>query len=335
MPLPISRAIMPVMKRLFAIILPILLLSACAVEYRLPGPPVSSPVLDGDRWQSEDGAAMPVRMWLPAGSPRAVILALHGMNDYSNAFDEPGKALAKQGIVVYAYDQRGFGKGPHPGYWSSGQAMAADLRAAIALVATHYPGVPLYLLGESMGGAVAILATAGTPPPQVAGLILSAPAVWSRESMGIFQRAALWLAYEVAPGMELTGQGLHIQASDNIEMLRKLSKDPLVLKATRVDAVAGLVDLMDEAALAAPFLHLPTLLLYGEKDQVIPAEATRKMIGDLKSNVSVALYPEGWHLLLRDLQAGNVLNDIAAWTANPANPLPSGADAYAQSVRGN
>jgi len=315
-----------------AILAVALLVSACAAQFRLPGPAQTSAELDGDHWRAVDGARLPVRAWEPAGRPVAVIVALHGMNDYSNAFDEPGRALAAKGIAVYAYDQRGFGKGPHPGYWSSGQAMAADVRSVARLVADRHPGVPLYLLGESMGGAVAMVAVAVDPPPEVKGLILSAPAVWGRSTMGVFERAALWLAYQVAPGWELTGQGLHIRPSDNIAMLRKLSADPLVIKSTRVDAIEGLVDLMDQASEAASADRLPTLVLVGAKDEIIPADSmwsTVVALPDLGRSQRVALYSDGWHMLLRDLQAAKVEDDIAHWIADPAQPLPSGADANA------
>ena len=311
----------------------LLLLPACAAQFRPAGPPVTTAALDHDYWRAADGAILPLRIWLPAGAVRAVVLALHGMNDYSNAFDGPGTALAAKGIAVLAYDQRGFGRGPHPGYWSGTRAMAADLRTAAALVAARFPGVPLYLLGESMGGAVVMVAMAGQPPPAVRGIILAAPAVWGRESMGLFERAALWLAYEVAPGWELTGQGLHIQASDNIAMLRLLGRDPLVIKATRVDAIEGLVDLMDRAAAAAPLDRLPTLVLYGEHDQIIPAEAAWAMVARLPRQAAsprVAVYPQGWHMLLRDLDAATVIDDVAAWIADPDRPLPSGADRHAR-----
>lgn len=315
------------------LLLLVIVLSACAAQFHLPGPALSPPELNHDHWLSPDGARLPMRAWLPEGEPKAVLVALHGMNDYSNAFDEPGAYLAAKGVATYAYDQRGFGQAPHRGFWSSGQAMAADLRLAAQLVAKRHPGVPLYLLGESMGGAVTMLAVAGEPPPQVQGVVLSAPAVWGRSTMGFFQRAALWLAYQVSPGMTLTGKGLKIQASDNIEMLRKLSKDPLVIKGTRVDAIHGLVDLMDEAAAAAPRLSVPALVLYGEKDEIVPADPTWTMVRALPAATGtqrVALYPNGWHMLLRDLQARVVLDDIVAWITRPDQPLPSGAEENAR-----
>jgi alpha-beta hydrolase superfamily lysophospholipase len=325
---------MKIARRL-ACLLFVTLLSACAAHYQLPGPAISQPQLNHDHWLSADGVRLPVRGWLPAGQPRAVLLALHGMNDYSNFFDEPGQYLAAKGIAAYAYDQRGFGRGPQPGLWSSTEAMAADLRSVAALVAARHPGVPLYLLGESMGGAVVMLATADQPPAQVKGIILSAPAVWGRSEMGFVQRAALWLAYQVAPGWQLTGEGLHIKASDNIPMLRKLAADPLVIKATRVDTIHGLVDLMDAAAAAAPRVRLPALVLYGEKDEVVPAEPTWSMIESLPDTAGhqrVALYQNGYHMLLRDLQANVVLDDIATWISDPAAPLPSGADSHAKAA---
>ena len=291
------------------------------------------PVIEPDSWRADDGARLPLRSWLPEGAPKAVVLAVHGMNDYSNAFDAPGKVLAAKGIATYAYDQRGFGEGPHPGFWSSTATMAGDLRAVAALLHARHPQVPLYVLGESMGGAVAMVAAAGTPPPGVAGLILSAPAVWGRSSMGVFQSAALWLAYRVAPGWAPTGRGLKIQPSDNIEMLRALSRDPLVIKATRIDAIHGLVDLMDAAQEDAGRITLPVLVLYGEKDEIIPADPTWdaiRSLPDLGRGQRAALYPNGWHMLLRDLQARVVVDDIAAWIEAPAAPLPSGADRRAQ-----
>jgi len=305
-------------------------LAACVADLRPAGPPVEAPALAGAVWRAADGADLPLRVWAPAGAPRAVLLAVHGMNDYSNAFDAPATALAGRGILTYAFDQRGFGAGPHPGLWAGAATMQADLRALVALLGLRHPGLPLYVLGESMGGAVAVTALAGPPPPGVAGVILSAPAVWGRDSMGWGQRAALWLARALVPGLTLSGRGLEILPSDNIEMLRALSRDPLVIKETRVDAIDGLVDLMDEAAAAVGRLELPVLLLYGAHDEVIPADPMWAAAGRLPQTGTgrqrVAYYPQGWHMLLRDLGAARVTDDVAAWIDQSSAPLPSGAD---------
>src|SRR5690348_9841856 len=72
----------------------------------------TTPHLESDAIIMSDGARLPLRVWLPSGPVKAVVLALHGFNDYSNAFATPGEALAWRGIATYAYDQRGFGKAP-------------------------------------------------------------------------------------------------------------------------------------------------------------------------------------------------------------------------------
>jgi acylglycerol lipase len=316
-------------SRIVGGILLALTLSACAVATQPAGPDIRQPAMEDGAIVTADGARLPLRSWLPAAEPKAVIVATHGMNDYSNAFDGPGKGLAAKGIAVYAYDQRGFGQAPHPGWWSSTETMAEDLRTASRLLAARHRQVPLYLLGESMGGAVVIEAVVHTPPPEVRGVILSAPAVWGRSSMGWLPRAALWLSYRIAPGWTLTGRGLKIRPSDNLEMLRALSRDPLVIKETRVDAIHGMVDLMDAAQGAAPRLDLPLLLLYGAHDEIIPPEPTWAAVAGLPhlgTRQRAALYADGWHMLLRDLQAQVVIDDIAAWVADRAAPLPSGAD---------
>jgi acylglycerol lipase len=298
----------------------------------VPDPP-SVPRFTGDRFIAADGAALPLREWLPQGRVKAVVLALHGFNDYSHAFSSPGTAWAEDGIAAYAYDQRGFGAAPGRGRWPGRSALAADAATACRILRRLYPNVPLYLLGESMGAAVAVVAMTGesdTPIPDVDGVILVAPAVWGRSTMGLLPRAALWLGVRLAPGLTLTGRGLHIMASDNLPMLRAFSRDPLVIKATRIDTIYGLVNLMDAAVAAAPKLSAPLLVMYGKKDEIIPRTATRRFARALPidpgNRRSLAFYPHGYHMLMRDLDGPTVIADAAGWMLDPGAPLLSGAD---------
>ncbi|MSO88706.1 MAG: alpha/beta fold hydrolase [Rhodospirillaceae bacterium] len=313
------------------------LLAACAPYLQPAGPPIQAPVLNGDRIVAADGAELPLKSWQPEGEAQVVILALHGFNDYLNGFAAPGEFWAGYGIATYAYDQRGFGRAANPGVWPGTEALTADLETAAALIAARHPGRPLYLVGDSMGGAVILAAVAEGRTLPAAGIVLVAPAVWGRTTMPFYQRAALWLAANTVPWLKVRGTNLGILPSDNIPMLRKRGADPLVIKDTRIDSVHGLVDLMDTALAAGPALRLPTLLQYGANDQVIPPIPMRKMIADLPPESAafwrIATYRDGYHMLLHDLKAEIPLADIVAWTKGAAanrTPLPSGADAAAR-----
>jgi acylglycerol lipase len=286
-----------------------------------------------------DGARLPLRTWRPQGRPRAMILALHGFNDYSNAFAAPAAFWAADGIITYAYDQRGFGEAPLRGGWPGTRKLAEDLVTASRLLKARHPQTPLYCLGESMGGAVVVAAAsgaAGTPRPACDGIILAAPAVWGRATMNLVERVALWTGDTFFPGMTLTGRGLNIMPSDNIEMLRRLARDPLVIKETRVSAVKGLVDLMDTALASAPGVTVPMLLLYGDHDEVVPREPTERFIAGLpiaeRRTRRIAWYAAGYHMLLRDLEAPVVWRDIESWIGNHDAKLPSGADQRASEL---
>ena len=298
-------------------------LGACANPTIHPsGDETTMASLNADHFIAHDGVRVPVKSWLPADrQPTAVIIAVHGFNDYSNFFAAPGDFLAGRSVATYAFDQRGFGATPAAGIWPGVPALIKDLETVIALIRARHPGIPLYLFGESMGGAVVMVtikkARTEGRKPDVDGVILSAPAVWGRETMPWYQTAALWLSAHTVPKAKLTGQGLKIMASDNIEMLRALGRDPLVIKKTRVDAVYGLTNLMDAALEAARDLHLPMLVLYGKNDQIIPKAPTELMLARLpetgKADRKVIFYDNGYHMLTRDLQGQTVWRDIAAW----------------------
>ncbi|MBV8777724.1 MAG: lysophospholipase [Alphaproteobacteria bacterium] len=323
-------------------------LSACAPggSEETPGPQVAAvqPVpahaprlgFTETAFTTTDDKTLPLRRWLPQGAPKAVILALHGFNDYGNAFDTPAKEWAKQGIATFAYDQRGFGGSGERGFWPGSAALATDAVAAAGILRAAYPGKPLYLLGESMGGAVAILAAGGATglhKAPVDGVILSAPAVWTRDSMQFLPRLALWAGVRLFPGAVFTGESLHILASDNIPMLVALGKDPMVIKGARVDTLYGLVDLMDRTIEAAPLLDAPLLLMYGAHDAVVPKAPVQEFAAKLPAardgRERLAYYPNGYHMLLRDLEGKLVADDVASWVLRPGAPLPSHADSTA------
>jgi alpha-beta hydrolase superfamily lysophospholipase len=275
-----------------------------------------TPVIEGDTFVARDGVRLPLRYW-DAQHPRAVIVALHGMSDYSQAFDLPGPWWAAHGITVYAYDQRGFGAAPNAGLWPGTTSLCSDLDDFVEAARAKFLHVPIYALGESMGGSVVLAAMAGGRPPRVDGVILVAPAVWSRSDMPASYRAALWFAARTLPWLHVSGEGLHILATDNFPVLRKLSRDPLYQHEARVDQVYGLVNLMDEARHAPDHLTAdpPILLLYGGNDQVIPAAPTEAVARELGSHATVIRYPNGYHMLLRDLEAEPRWNDVLDWTA--------------------
>ena len=299
--------------------------AACTPRVQTFGPPNGAPRLEAEVFVSVDGRRLPYESW-EATEPKAAIIALHGFNDYRTAFTEPARWWADRGLVTYAYDQRGFGEAPERGIWGGSAAMASDARAFVRLVKARHPGLPVYLLGDSMGGAVTLLALAGEDAPEVAGAILVAPAVWGGHAMNPAFRFGIWFAAHTTPWNYATGQGLRRVPSDNVEMLRRLGRDPLVIKQTRVDAVYGLTQLMGEALEAAPDVKAPLLVLYGKRDEIVPAGPVADLVDSLEAPHRFAMYSDGYHMLLRDLQGQTVWRDVASWVADPAAPLPSGEE---------
>jgi len=307
------------------VVVTVFLVSACTPLVNYPGQLAVTPKIENGFFVAGDGALLPVRSWLPTDKPvTAVIVGVHGFNDYSYSFTFPGSYLVRYGIAWYAYDQRGFGAAPGRGLWSGVDAYKNDLTGFVKEIRKRHPDVPLYILGESMGGAVAIVTLAGNNPPPIDGVILVAPAVWGRATMPWYQRWLLAVTSHTLPWLELTGSGLDLIPSDNLEMRRALHVDPQVIKGTRVDAMYGLTNLMDAALEQAGKLRIPTLVQYGKNDQVIPKEPMLQMLEKMPATTRKAFYGQGYHMLLRDLHREKPLIDIATWISDHSKPLPYG-----------
>ena len=292
------------------------------------------------RYIAFDGAPLGLTVWPAVGGvePWAVVAALHGMNDYAEAFALAAPLWAEAGVATYAFDQRGFGRSPRRGVWAGEALMAEDLRVFTRLLRARHPKALLAVVGESMGGAVAISAFASERPPEADRLVLIAPAVWGWGDQPLLYRTTLWLGAHTIPGRSVTPPPFvtrRIRASDNIEHLRRMGRDPRMLFRTRIDAIYGLVSRMGSARRQVGRMRAPsTLMLYGAQDQIIPPEPSFAAAAALPPNARTAYYARGFHMLTRDLQGALVSRDILAFLRDPSAPLPSGAPPIPGTVQG-
>lgn len=269
-----------------------------------------------------DGAHIPLRIY-PATPPlKAVILALHGFGDSRDAWEFFAPPLSTAGIEIVAPDQRGFGATQDAGGWSSTRRMVEDVREELAWLHSRYPDLPLYVMGESMGGAVVLL-LATDPPPELSGTILLAPAIMK---IGEPWQTVLDGIDTVAPHWKLDGSAVPGErvASDNIHALRRMYFDPLTQHSSTVHPLAGLTHLMTAAFNAAPHIRTPMLMVFGGRDQFVLPPYTARFLKRLPATVRLDEFPTAHHLISRDKRI--TAQDVASWILTPDQALPSGGD---------
>jgi len=295
------------------------------------------PRFEADAVIAADGASLGLSTWSAASEPWAVIVAAHGMNDYANAFHIAGPRWAEAGVTTYAYDQRGFGRSPGRGIWAGADLMIDDLRTVTAVARARHPNAIVAVVGESMGGSVAVAAFATDEPPMADRLVLLAPGVWGFKTQPLPYKAALWFAAHVTGSKVYTPPKFvtsRISPTDNREELISMGRDPLMIWGARSDTLYGLVRLMDRAASKVGDDDLPTLFLYGSNDQIIPKKAAFQAVKRLQSSDRTAYYAAGHHLLTRDIRGDVVIADVLAFLRNPTGLLPSNAPPIAGAASG-
>jgi acylglycerol lipase len=312
-----------------------MVLAACVPTVQRAGSPLdefSGPRFDAaaERFISFDGAELGLTAWLPPEGQEAsaVIIALHGMNDYANTFYLAGPWFAERGVALYAYDARGFGRSPRRGVWGGERLMTEDLRTAVIVARRTHPNAKIVVMGDSMGAAEAIATFGAENAPRVDRLVLVAPAVWGWSTLPDAYAMTLWISAHTLPWQAVQptrGMTRRITASDNREALLQAGRAPHMLWSTRIDAVYGLVNLMETASERSADLSGDVLFLYGAHDQIIPRNSAIAAARRLPARARTALYENGYHWLLRDLQREVVYADILAFIGDAHAPLPSNA----------
>ncbi|MDR7229181.1 alpha-beta hydrolase superfamily lysophospholipase [Caulobacter sp. BE264] len=314
-------------------------LSACAPLRQRPELAAlgfRGPRLTDQAFVSFDGAQLGLMRWLPASEPDWVIVGLHGMNDYANAYHLAAAWWAGRGIATYALDVRGFGRSPERGVWAPADLVIEDVRLLVEAVRERHPNAKIALAGISMGGALAISAMSTQSPPRVDKVLLFAPAVWGWSNQPLPNKLSLWITahtkgdWVVKPPEWLVR---NVMPSDNLDELRRMGRDPLMIWGARSDTLYGLVGLMERAWRSPDAIATRVAWFYGANDHIIPREPTVEAVSRLRPGARTAYYPKGYHLLLVDQQAEAVWADAVAFLRDaPGAWPPSGVPAIPSSL---
>ena len=281
----------------------------------------STPLRSGG-FVASDGETIPYRLW-PAKEPRALVLLLHGALDYSGAFDEFGPQLASHSLSVLAIDQRGFGGTSTRGKWGGRNRMIRDVIEAVLFLRMRFGcDLPLFVVGESMGAAVAVHSAARAPDLDLAGLVLAAPGAVS----GLWRRIVGGFVTKFL-NLVLPNGGLRIERVTAWEhapsaAIRLLS-DPMVLRQIRPATLIGLFKLSRGAVEEAEHVRIPVLTMVGERDDVLRIGCIRRLHDGLAGEKQWASFPGAPHLLLHWKHNDRVVQLVLAWIDDRLNRAKS------------
>lgn len=268
--------------------------------------------LEGD-FKGRDGADIHWQAWLPDAEPEAVVLLSHGLAEHGGRYAHVGAGMAEHGLGVYALDHRGHGSSSGPRTQiDSIDHTVDDLHTLAGTVKGRHPDTPTFLLGHSMGGAIAF-AYALRYQDLLAGLVLSAPALVI-EGVSPVTITAGKLLSKVLPNagvLQLDGTAV----SRDPEVVRRYDTDPLNYRGKVVARTgAELVALANTAAARLPELKLPLLVMQGTADRLVPVKAAQLVYDRAGSaDKTVKTWDGLYHEILNEPEQKQVLAEMIAW----------------------
>lgn len=277
------------------------------------------------------GHDVPVQIWRDISvTPWAVLLCIHGLSLHAKSFEAFGKAMSHVGVPSYAMDVRGFGS------WQNAQGAShldfekafADIKNTLEAVRRSNPGLPVVLVGESMGGAIALQATAANPE-LIDGLICSVPSRKNSGQSSTGMKAAIGLIYH--PNGEIdVGDKVIRKATQEIQVAEDWEHDPLSRMDYSPKELLQFRNLMNNNQIkAAQITNTPVLFLQGGSDKLVKPAGTIGLLKYIKAkDKDLVVVGTAQHLILEQGQfddthviKDDVITIVSSWIdKHVANP---------------
>lgn len=256
---------------------------------------------------THDGLNQLRRRWVPVGAPRAALLLVHGIGEHSGRYEHVGATFAEAGIDVLAFDQRGFGategRRAHvkafDHFLDDLEPLLADRRAL---------GVPVILMGHSLGGLISTTyLMSGRPQADLA--VLSSPALAAE--LPRWQRVAAPVLGVVTPRLKIPTDFDGSILSRDEAVQTGYEQDPLRVPASTARLGREVLRAMKAVDLTLDRLRLPTYVLHGSDDMLVPPSASEPL--EQLPNVTRRVWNGLRHECLNEPEKFEVMTEIVTW----------------------
>ncbi|MFO0722140.1 MAG: alpha/beta hydrolase [Myxococcota bacterium] len=283
----------------------------CRAPKGLGGPP---PAVARAPQTAADGTCLQGFLWESPKPPRAVLIVVHGLLDHSTRYDALAHAAGEKGFVVYAQDHRGHGaSGGARQRFDSIPELVADVDGLVNAAAQEHPGLPVFMLGHSLGGLVTA-SYALEHPGKLRGIVLSGPALKLFPEVDALTRTAARFFGTVAPG--LPAQDLDEAGFVSTPEARQDFEHDPEIEHQKLPARSALAALEGIEAIQARMgeLKLPLLIVHGGRDRITNAAGGQELVERAASaDKRIALYEGAFHDLLHEPVRDRVIGDVVAW----------------------
>ncbi|KAI0076518.1 lysophospholipase [Panus rudis PR-1116 ss-1] len=271
----------------------------------------------------------------PAPGPRAVILFVHGFAEHIGRYEHVHIDYPKRGITLFSFDQRGFGRtaldkehrSKDASYGkTSWKYQSGDIEWWAKYLTKEYPGVPLFLMGHSMGGGLSIaFPTRTAPPPSpetvklLRGVIASSPLIQLPTPKPKWLRWTGAKLATLAPYTQFPADVPAEHLSRNPAANEANLKDPLI---KRVGTLRGLDDMLSggERLLESDWQHwpkeLPILFIQGTADKVTSFPATEEFFKKVPAqDKKLVPFPDAYHELVHEIDGipAKLFEECVSW----------------------
>jgi acylglycerol lipase len=270
-----------------------------------------------------EGHVLHTYQWKPSGDIKALLCVCHGIHEYMGRYEQLGNYLKDNNILMFGIDLVGHGRSEGlRGYVDNLEHYATDIINYIDIMKSQYPSLPMFLMGHSLGGLVAVSIVLQRQE-LFAGLILSAPSlVVDPNVAGPIKKMIGRILYYVAPKMSMVSLD-HRLISSIPEEVEAYNNDPLIFHAgVRIGTAINIQNtmLLNENRLNE--ISLPLLTIHGSADRIVPLSASEMVIARVSSiDKTIELFADSFHEILHDREQHKARDTILNWMIAKLNVM--------------
>ena len=265
-------------------------------------------------WKTKDGMNIYAKEWTPDGKVKAAIALVHGLGEHIGRYEHVAKALTDAGFAMVGYDLRGHGKSDGiRGFSTSNDAMMDDISQNIQTVKEHFPGVPTFLYGHSLGGNLVLYYTL-TRKPEVKGVIATSPGLGVAKPLPAALTMVMNLLYKLAPATKINNTLDVTGLARDPEVVKKYTSDPLVHPFISPRLAKDMFANGDYCMAHAAEFPLPLLLMQGTADRLVnPVKTKTFALTAPLSKVTYTEYEGYYHELHNEPEKADVMKVMIGW----------------------